>query len=288
MQSYLAIVNKVLKEGRKKINRTGVETIALPGACFEHDMNEGFPLLTTKRIPFRLISSELEFFIKGITDKNWLIERNNHIWDDWCRPDIIPYGIDEITKSRMKKENDLGPIYGWQWRNFGAEYTTFNEKPNIKGIDQLQNLVKKLKTSPDDRGMIVLAWNPVDLEKMALPPCHFSFQVTVISKRLNLLWNQRSVDIALGLPFNIASYGLLLHLLARDAELEPGKLVGFLGDTHIYTNHIDGLKNQMNREPFHLPQIQTIGPISIFEWEYVNSYVLDYNHHPSIKFEIAV
>jgi len=288
MQPYLEIVEKVLEKGWKKINRTGIETIALPGAYFEHDMNEGFPLLTTKKIPFRLISSELEFFIKGITDKNWLIERNNHIWDDWCRPDIIPYGTDEITKSKMKQENDLGPIYGWQWRNFGAKYSSSSDKPKGKGIDQLQNLVKKLITSPDDRRMIVSAWNPVDLDKMALPPCHFSFQVTVITNKLNLLWNQRSVDIALGLPFNIASYGLLLHLLARDADLEPGKLVGFLGDTHIYSNHIAGLKNQINREPFPLPQIHTIGPRSIFEWEYLNSDVIDYNHHPSIKFEIAV
>ena len=188
----------------------------------------------------------------------------------------------------MMEERDLGPIYGWQWRNFGAEYDSFDKEPVGSGIDQLKNVVEKLKKNPNDRRMIVSAWNPVNIKDMALPPCHYCFQVTVIDGKLNLLWNQRSVDVALGLPFNIASYGLLLHLLAKETDLKEGRLVGFLADTHIYVNHIDGLKEQLKRKPFNLPKIKTENFSSIFEWKYEDSKVENYEHHPRIKFEVAV
>jgi thymidylate synthase len=288
MKAYLDIVKRILEIGVEKKNRTGTSTIAIPGAMFEHDMQKGFPLLTTKKVPFRLVASELEFFIKGITDKKWLIERNNHIWDEWCSPDKVPYGHSEELKQKMKDESELGPIYGWQWRHFGARYTSSNTKPIGIGIDQLKTVVDKLKSDPTDRRMIVSAWNPVDLKHMALPPCHYSFQVTVIGNKLNLLWNQRSVDVALGLPFNIASYGLLLHLLAKESGFEEGTLVGFLGDTHIYSNHIDGLRQQILRGPFGLPKIKTEKFISIFGWQYIDSVVKNYESHPGIKFDIAV
>lgn len=288
MKAYLNIIKLILEKGELKHNRTGVDTLAIAGCMFEHDMNDGFPLLTTKKIPFRLISSELEFFIKGITDKNWLIERNNHIWDEWCSPDIVPYGIDEITKNKMLKERELGPIYGYQWRNFGKKYVAYDKKPDGTGIDQLKKVVETLKTNPLDRRMIVSAWNPLDIKHMALPPCHYGFQITVINNKLNLLWNQRSVDSALGLPFNIASYGLLLHLLAKEANLKEGKLIGFLGDTHIYVNHIDGLKEQLTRKTKTLPKIETENFKSIFDWEYTHTKVIGYEPEPTIKFEIAV
>lgn len=287
MLSYLKIVEKIFAEGIEKQNRTGIKTIAIPGAMFEHNMCDGFPLLTTKRVPFKLVSSELEFFIKGITDKKWLQDRDNHIWDEWCNPKIVKYGTDEQSKELMKAECDLGPIYGWQWRHFGAKYIAF-DKESFCGIDQLKNLVDKLKNNPEDRRMIVSAWNPMDIDKMALPPCHYCFQVIVIKDKLNLLWNQRSVDTALGLPFNIASYGLLLHLLAKESNLKEGKLIGFLGDTHIYENHIEGLRLQLKRLPFTLPKIETHNFKSIFEWQYNDSILENYNHHPGIKFEIAV
>lgn len=288
MKMYLDIVKKVLNEGKVKHNRTGVNTIAIAGAMFEHDMQDGFPILTTKNVPFRLVASELEFFIKGLTDKQWLIKENNHIWDEWCSPDVVPYGNDEETKLKMKEERELGPIYGWQWRNFGAKYISYDKKPEGKGLDQLKELVETLKKNPNDRRMIVSAWNPNDIPRMALPPCHYGFQVTVIDGKLNLLWNQRSVDSALGLPFNIASYGLLLHLLAKEAGLKEGKLVGFLGDTHVYENHVKGIKEQLKREPFPLPKIVTKNFKSIFDWKYTDSELIDYKKHPSIKFEIAV
>jgi len=288
MEAYLNIVKRIIDTGILKQNRTGVDTIAVAGVMFEHDMANGFPLLTTKSVPLRLIASELEFFIKGITDKKWLQERNNHIWDEWCTQKKVKYGHDKETKKRMMEERDLGPIYGWQWRNFGAEYDSFDKEPVGSGIDQLKNVVEKLKKNPNDRRMIVSAWNPVNIKDMALPPCHYCFQVTVIDGKLNLLWNQRSVDVALGLPFNIASYGLLLHLLAKETGLKEGRLVGFLADTHIYVNHIDGLKEQLKRKPFNLPKIKTENFSSIFEWKYEDSKVENYEHHPRIKFEVAV
>ncbi|MDD4527340.1 MAG: thymidylate synthase [Candidatus Margulisbacteria bacterium] len=288
MKAYLEIVSKVLAEGQLKGNRTGKDAVASAGAMFEHNMSDGFPLLTTKSVPLRLVASELEFFIKGITDKEWLKARNNHIWNEWCSPLKVAYGHDEATLAKMMEERELGPIYGWQWRNFGAKYQSFDSSPQGKGIDQLKNLIEKLKTNPDDRRMIVSAWNPVDFPEMALPPCHYSFQVTVINNKLNLLWNQRSVDIALGLPFNIASYALLLHLLAKEVGLEEGKLVGFLADTHIYCNHIEGLKEQLSRAVKTLPKLVTNKFTTIYDWEYTDSIVENYEHHPRIAFEIAV
>jgi len=288
MKAYFDIVKKSLENGGLKQNRTGIDTIAVAGVMSEPDTPKGFPLLTTKSVPMRLVASELEFFIKGITNKKWLIERNNHIWDEWCSPDRVMYGHDEATKKRMAEEIELGPIYGYQWRNFGAKYSTFDEKPEGPGVDQLKRVVEMLKKDPTDRRMIVSAWNPVDLPHMALPPCHFCFQVTVINGKLNLLWSQRSIDVALGLPFNIASYGLLLHLLAKQSGFEEGRLIGFLADTHIYVNHKEGLKEQLSRKTMKLPSIKTEPFTSIYDWKYEDSKVQDYEHHPRIAFEVAV
>lgn len=288
MKAYLDIIQNILDKGVVKENRTGIDAVTVPGIMFEHNMEEGFPLLTTKSVPLRLVASELEFFIKGITDKNWLIDKNNHIWDAWCSPDKIPYGHDEETKKKMMEERELGPIYGWQWRNFGAEYQAFDQPPIGQGVDQLKKVVETLKTDPNDRRMIVMAWNPPKLKHMALPPCHYCFQVTIIKDKLNLLWNQRSVDSILGLPFNIASYGLLLHLLAKETGFKEGKLVGFLADTHIYVNHLEGVKEQLARKPFPLPSLKTENFTSIFDWKYTDSKVENYEHHPRIKFEVAV
>jgi len=288
MKTYLDIVEEVLKKGVLKQNRTGIKTYAIAGIMFSHNMETGFPLLTTKRVPYRLISSELEFFIKGITDKKWLQHENNHIWDEWCTPLKVPYGHDEETKKRMREERDLGPIYGFQWRHFGADYTTFDADYTKKGVDQLKRLINKIKQKPNDRRMIVSAWNPKDISKMALPPCHYQYQVTIIDGKVNLMWSQRSVDVMLGLPFNIASYATLLHLIAKETKLKEGRLVGFLGDTHIYENHIEGAKEQLKRKPFTLPKIQTKNFTSIFDWKYTDTKVIDYQHHDHIKFEIAV
>ena len=290
MRAYLDIVQKILENGEKKSNRTGVDTIAIAGTMFEHDMSKGFPMLTTKKVPFRLVATELEFFIKGITDKKWLQDRNNHIWDEWCTPLKIAYKNDPETKQKMLEERDLGTIYGWEWRHFGAEYIDYQTDYTGKGVDQLKRVVDKLKTDPSDRRMICMAWNPLDINKAMPPYCHYGFQVTVINGKLNLLWNQRSVDTMLGLPFNITSYALLLHLLAKESGLQEGKLVGFLADTHIYVNHIDGAKEQLTRDPntHPLPTIQTENFTSIFDWKAEDSKVLNYQSYPKIEFAIAV
>jgi thymidylate synthase len=290
MKNYLDIVQKIINDGELKANRTGMPAYSIAGAIFEHDMSLGFPLLTTKKVPFRLVASELEFFIKGITDKQWLQERNNHIWDEWCSPLKVPYSHDEEIKKKMATERDLGPIYGFQWRHFNAPYKTYDTNYDGQGTDQLKNIVDKLKSDPTDRRMIVSAWNPEQFRAMALPPCHYAFQVTVINDKLNLLWNQRSIDTMLGLPFNIASYGLLLHLLAEEAGLKEGKLVGFLADVHIYENHLSGAKEQLSRDPakYSLPTIKTEKFTSIFDWQYTDTEVVGYESYPGIKFEIAV
>jgi len=290
MKAYLDIVKNVLENGEKKTDRTGTGTLTISGIIFKHDMKDGFPLLTTKKIPFRLVTSELEFFIKGITDKKWLQDRNNHIWDEWCTPLKVPYAHDQETKNKMIIERDLGTIYGWEWRHFGAEYKDYRTDYTGKGVDQLKRMVEMLKTKPDSRQMLVLAWNPMDIEKAIPPYCHYAFQVTVINNRLNLFWNQRSVDVALGLPFNIASYATLLHLLALETGLEEGILTGFLADTHIYLNHIDGLKEQLSRDPnkYKLSQIKTNNFKSIFNWQYTDTEVINYQSYDRIPFEIAI
>jgi thymidylate synthase len=288
MNAYLDIVRKILDTGFRKENRTGVDALTIAGVMFEHDMAAGFPLLTTKKVPFRLVASELEFFIKGITDKEWLRGKNNHIWDEWCSPEKVPYGNDDASLRAMEAERDLGPVYGWQWRRFGAGYTGWDRTPEGRGRDQLKEAVETLKKDPHSRRMLVSAWNPLDLDRMALPPCHYAFQLTVTDRRLNLMWNQRSVDVALGLPFNIASYGCLLHLLAKEAGMGEGKLTGFLGDTHIYVNHVEALREQLGREPRKLPLIKTEKFSSVFDWNYGDSVIEGYDPHPAIKFDIAV
>jgi thymidylate synthase len=290
MRAYLNIVDRVLKEGVVKQTRQGTAAYTIAGAYFEHDMAKGYPLLTTKKVPLRLVASELEFFIKGLTDKQWLIDRNNHIWDEWASPTKALYGHDEASKKRMLEERDLGPIYGFQWRHFNAPYSSLDADYANQGVDQLKKVIATLKTNPNDRRMLVSVWNPSMLDQMALPPCHYGFQVTVIDNKLNLLWNQRSVDTMLGLPFNIASYALLLHLLTKEAGLQEGKLVGFLADVHIYANHVDGAKEQLNRDPdkYPLPVIQTKNFRSIFEWQYTDTEVINYESYPAIKFPIAI
>ncbi len=289
-QKYLEIVKKIREEGVWKENRTGIKTLAIAGAIFEHDMNKGFPLLTTKKMGIKTIASELEFFIKGLTDKKWLQERNNHIWDEWANPQKTPYGHSEDAKRRMFEERDLGPIYGFQWRHFNAEYKDHDTDYTGKGVDQLASVVEKLKTDPHDRRMVVSAWNPLQSHMMALPPCHYSFQVTVIDNKLNLLWNQRSVDTVLGLPYNIASYGLLLHLLAKESNLKEGKLTGFLADVHIYENHLNGIDEQLSRDSrkYPSPIIRTDNFKNIFEWKYIDTTLENYQSYPPIKFDIAV
>ena len=288
MKAYLDIVKNILENGIHKKDRTGVGTKGVSGERFQHDMSKGFPLLTTKKMAYKSVKVELEGFIKGITDKKWYQERGCNIWNEWCNPKKVSYGLDDETQQKMQEEKDLGSIYGFQWRHWNAPYQ--DEKTNYenKGIDQLEQMVEKLRKNPSDRRNIVSAWNPEQISQMALPPCHLLYQVLVQEDKLDLIWYQRSVDTMLGLPFNIASYATMLHLLAKESGLKEGTLTGFLGDTHIYVNHLENAEEQTKREPMQLPKIETEQFTSLFNWKYDDTKLVNYQSHPKIEFPIAV
>ena len=249
-----------------------------------HDMSSGFPLLTIKRTPFKTMAVELEGFIKGITSKKWFQERGCKIWNEWCNPLKVSYSNHPEDQKRMKEEDDLGLIYGAQWRDF--------HDPHCSGsihVDQLFQIVQKLKTNPQDRRMICSAWNPASLDRMALPPCHALFQVSVINNKLNLCWFQRSVDAPLGLGVNIASYGLLLHLLARIYGFKEGALTGFLSNVHFYENQMDGVDAILERHStYSLPQVETEKLDSIFDWSHYKTKLINYNCFDKISMPVAV
>jgi len=264
----------ILTKGYKKEDRTGTGTISFPGVMIRHDMSDGYPLLTLRKVPFKSAAIELEGFIKGITSKKWYKERGCNYWNQWCNPQQVAYGTDNDTKKKMEECDDLGKIYGYQWRNF-------------KGVDQLKNIVNTLKKDTNNRRMVCSAWAPDQLNEMALPPCHFAWQVNVTDGKLNLFYYMRSVDFVLGNDLN--TYGLLLHLLAKESNLKEGMLVGFFADAHIYLNHIDGIKELLNRNVTgKLPTIKTDNFKSIYDWQYSDTILLDYNPLPSVKFEVAV
>lgn len=281
---YMRAIQKVMDEGKMKDNRTGTRTRSISGYMFEYDMDRGFPLLTTKKMAWKTIRVELEGFIKGITDKQWYKDRGCNIWNEWCNPEKVPYGHDEETQAAMAAENDLGPVYGYQWRHWNAPY---GWKDLHKGIDQLEWAVNQIKTNPNNRRIIVNAWNPEQLKSMALVPCHYSYQLLCNDDTLDLLWNQRSCDLFLGIPFNIASYALLLSLIARECGKKPGKLIGFWGDLHIYENHYKQIFEQQTRMPFHSPTL-LLNNSSIFDFTWDDAILDGYECHGPLKAEVAV
>jgi thymidylate synthase len=292
MKKYIDLLEKILDEGKWKDNRTGIKTLSISGAMFEHNMQDGFPLLTTKKMGLKNICAELEFFIKGLRSKKWLHERNCHIWDEWANPVVVDEKVKNIEKERniqltkeeilkiQFEEDDLGPVYGVIWRDWNQDGK----------IDQLKNVINKLKENPFDRRMIVSAWNPSFMHMQALPPCHYGFQILSDGEYIDLLWNQRSVDTFLGLPYNIASYAMLLLLIAKETNLKPGKLIGFLADVHIYENHLEQVKIQIEREPYPLPTVVIPDDIwdGIFNWQYTDFVLENYQHHAKLTGEVAV
>jgi thymidylate synthase len=301
-QQYLQILEDLINSEVKQKNRTGVDTYKVPPRMIQHDMSRGFPLLTTKKVAWKTMKVELEGFIKGITSKKWFQDRGCHIWDEWCNPQKVPYGNNEEAKAKMRAEDDLGPcIYGASWRNFhdpeafviksiGNTIGLFGDSIKHVGqnIDQLKNIVDTLHNNPEDRRMICLAWNPLGLKHTALPSCHYSWQVLKRGDYLDLVWTQRSCDHFLGIPFNIASYGLLLHILAKEANLKEGVLSGSLADLHLYENHVEQAREQLSRKPYQLPIIKTENFESIFDWEHGDTELIDYKYHPTIKAPVAV
>lgn len=313
-QAYLDLGRKILEEGNQKGDRTGTGTKSIFGHQMHFDLSQGFPLLTTKRVPFGLIKSELLWFLKGDTNIRYLLQHNNHIWDEWAfdryvksadyqGPDMTDFGrrclVDEAFNEVYQKElamfcqkivedetfakqyGDLGKVYGYQWRHW--------ETANGGFIDQIQDVVEMIKTTPDSRRLIVSAWNPEDVPTMALPPCHTMFQFYVNDGKLSCQLYQRSADVFLGVPFNIASYALLTHLIAHETGLAVGEFVHTLGDAHLYNNHFEQMKEQLTREVRSAPKLHlNQEKQSIFDFEMTDITLEGYNPHPTIKAPIAV
>lgn len=264
MKQYLDLLDHVIKNGVEKTDRTGTGTISVFGYQMRFNLEDGFPVLTTKKLHLRSIIHELLWFISGNTNIKYLRDNGVKIWDEWA-----------------DAEGNLGPVYGYQWRSWPVS--------DGRSIDQLSDVINSIKKSPDSRRHIVNAWNVGELDKMALPPCHLMFQFYVASGKLSCQMYQRSADIFLGVPFNIASYSLLTMMVAQVCGLKPGEFVHTLGDAHIYLNHIDQVKLQLTRQPFKLP-VMRINPIvkEIFSFKYEDFQLEDYEAHPHIKGDIAV
>jgi len=265
-KKYQQLLSDIIAFGVEKKDRTGTGTISEFGHQIRHKMSEGFPLLTTKKMAWKQIVSELLWFLTGQTNIAFLHKHNNHIWDG------------DYEKSG-RTDGDLGPIYGKQWRQWKGE----NGK-----IDQIDDLIKNLKENPDSRRLMVSAWNVGELDQMVLPPCHYGFQVWTREedgqRYISLMWNQRSVDTFLGLPFNIASYGLLLHIIANEVDMIPDELIGNLGDTHLYLNHIEQAKEQISRESFDLPTLKTNAKMDGICCNVPDDFeLIGYQSHPTIK-----
>lgn len=264
MKQYLELLDRVLKEGIRKEDRTGTGTISVFGHQMRFNLEEGFPCLTTKKLHLKSIIYELLWFLKGDTNIKYLQENNVRIWNEWA-----------------DANGDLGHIYGYQWRSW----------PNYEGgfIDQISEAIHTLKTNPDSRRIIVSAWNVADIPHMNLPPCHILFQFYVANNRLSMQLYQRSADIFLGVPFNIASYALLLQMVAQVRGLQAGDFVHTLGDAHIYLNHLDQVKLQLSRDPRPLPQMKINPDVNdIFKFEFEDFSLENYNPHPHIKGEVSI
>jgi len=265
MTSYLELLEDVLQTGERREDRTGVGTLGVFGRQLRFDLSEGFPLLTTKKLHLRSIIIELLWFLRGDTNIGWLKENRVSIWDEWADAD-----------------GDLGPVYGKQWRSWAA--------PDGRTIDQIAKVQDALRANPFSRRHVVSAWNPADVDDMALPPCHCLFQFHVTTDgRLNCQLYQRSADIFLGVPFNIASYALLTMMMAQCTGLKPGDFVHTFGDAHLYLNHVEQAELQLTREPRARPRME-INPArrDIFEWQYADFALKDYDPHPHIKAPVAV
>jgi thymidylate synthase len=262
-RQYLDLLADILANGARRDDRTGTGTLAVFGRQMRFDLTQGFPLLTTKKLHFKSIALELLWFLRGSTNARWLQERGVSIWDAWA-----------------DAEGELGPVYGKQWRSWAA--------PDGRVIDQISDVVRSLRENPSSRRHVVTAWNPAELNQMALAPCHCLFQFFVADGRLSCQLYQRSADTFLGVPFNIASYALLTVMMAKATGLEPGEFVHALGDTHLYLNHLEQAKRQLAREPLPFPRVVLADKTDLLAFDYDDIHLVGYAAHPAIKAPIAV
>lgn len=271
MKQYLDLIRYILDSGEQRDDRTGTGTLSVFGMQAKYDLRKGFPLLTTKKVLFSAVVRELIWFLKGSTNINDDLTEHTPIWDAWA-----------------DENGELGPIYGFQWRKW-PQYVEEGESGlyRKRHIDQIENLIDTIKTDPNSRRLLVSAWNVADIDKMKLPPCHLLFQFYVINGRLDCQLYQRSADMALGVPFNIASYALLMMMVARECNLTPGIFTHTLGDAHIYLNHVEGLRKQLERTPGQLPEVE-IARKPIFDLKFEDFTLLNYNPQAFIKFPVAV
>ena len=299
-EQYRGLLGSLLHNSTPKDDRTGTGTLSIFGRQIRHDMKQGFPLLTTKKIAVKTMMTELKWFLRGDTNIKYLVDNGCNIWNGDAYKRFTYYTDESTSMERFieliktddefaEKWGELGPIYGKQWRRWKGDTWVEGNTDGTEGfylqsetIDQIQNLINDLKTNPDSRRLMVSAWNVGDLPTMTLPPCHYGFQCYVRDgKYLSLMWNQRSVDTFLGLPFNIASYAALLCLIAEEVDMIPDQLIGNLGDVHLYSNHVDQAMEQISREIYDLPTV-SFKNVNILDGEF-DYEVHDYKYHPSIK-----
>ena len=282
---YINLIKHILENGISKDDRTGIGTLSIFSYNMTFNLRESFPLLTTKKVYWKGVVEELLWFISGSTDSNILKEKGVKIWEgNSSREFLDSRGLSHYD------QGDIGAGYGFQWRHFGAKYTNMYDSYEGKGIDQLKDVIYKIKNTPDDRRIIMCAWNPSDIDKMALPPCHIfvQFWVDTNKKELHSQMYQRSCDVGLGVPFNIASYALLTCIIAKLCDLTPGDFHYCMGDTHIYKNHIDAMKLQITRDPYDFPKINIKDITDIDNIKFDDIELIDYKYYENIKMNMAV